>query len=329
MTVNEIETKPKGSGPWYAGFVVALGVSVDTSWRFFGERLHITDVRERVLLFAVVEVMLLAAAWSMRAGVRRDGRPGSARMVAWMLCAMQGYMALDLSGPVIGAARVALGSGLALVALHQALGIEIKTRIGQRSGTWARIGRELRERALSRLGLSNDERDALARTRDRAAERAARLATAPHAFRRRARLAKAVRVAGVAVDEAMKIRMLAHVAAYGNLAGLVALDLDSPWTSAPVPVPSVPVPSVPRPRVAPTSGGPAIGWDLDKVVRLVQEGRPDEYIQSGHVVSAKTLQRTRRVVRAIASGQADEDIVRGDITAKFVGLVRAAMEVTA
>lgn len=321
------QSKPRGSGPWYAGFVVALGVSVDTSWRFFGERLSITDVRERVLLFAVIEVMLLAAAWSMRAGVRRDGHPGSARLVAWALCGMQAYMALDLSGPVIGAARVALGSVLALVALHQALGIEIKTRVGQRAGTWARIGRELRERMLSRLGLANDERDALARTRDRAAERAARLATEPGSvFRRRSRLAKAVREARVAVDPAMKAKMLAYVAAYGNLQALVDIQLDSPWTDKVVPVPSVPVQR--RPANAPVSGGPAIGWDLDKVVRMVQEDHAAAaIIETG--VSVKNLQRVRRVVRAVASGQTDGDIVRGDITAKFVSLVRAAMEVTA
>lgn len=325
--MTEIETKPKGSGPWYAGFVVALGVSVDTSWRFFGERLGITDVRERVLLFAVVEVMLLAAAWSMRAGVRRDGHPGSARVVAWALCAMQGYMALELSGPVIGAARVALGSGLALVALHQALGIEIKTRIGQRSGTWGRIGRELRERALSRLGLANDERDALQRTRERAAERAARLATEPGSvFRRRSRLAKAVRVAGVAVDPAMKARMLAHAAAYGNLGLLMDIELDNPWMDEPVPVPSVPVQRPrPRPSSAPVSGGPSVQWDVDKAVRLILDGSPTDEVMALSGASTKDVQRTRRIIRGVQAGQTDESLATGGVTITRVQHVRRAM----
>jgi hypothetical protein len=321
MTNNEgNESKATGSAPWYAGFVVALGVSVDTSWRYFGERLHITGP-ERVLLFSVVEVMLLASAWSMRAGVRRNGHPGSARAVAWALCAFQAYMAFELSGPAEGFARVVLGSGLALVALHQALGIELKAKGGQRAGTMARIGREMRERALSRLGLADDARDALARTRDRAAERAARLATDPsRVWFRRGRLAKAVRVSGVAVDPIMKERMLAHAAAYGNLGLLMDIELDNPWTTPVQPV--LPVPSVPRPRlsVVPTSGGPSIGWDLDKVVRLVLEGRADADVLEH--VSVKNLQRVRRVLRQLPG----EVAVQGDLTTKFVQSVRAAYE---
>lgn len=312
--------KPKGSGPWYLASAVAVGVSVDTSWRFFGGNLNITDLRERVLLFAVLEVALLAAGWSMRAGVRRDGHPGSARWIAWALCGMSAYMAIELSGPAEGLARVALGPVLALVALHQALGIEIKARIGQRTGTWARVAREMRERALSRLGLADDARDALQRTRERAAERAARLATHPErVWARRSRLARAVRRAGVATDPAMKQIMLSHAAVYGNLGLLMELALDSPWTS-----PSVPSVRPSRPSSAPTSGGPAIGWDLDKVVRLVLEGRPDvDVLAAG--VSAKNLQRVRRVVRQLPTSDPDS-LVRGDMTAKFALAVRLAYE---
>lgn len=81
-----------------------------------------------------------------------------------------------LSGPVEGIARVALGPILSLVMLHLALGIEIRNRTAVRTGTWARVGVEIRERVLSRLGLGNDERTALTRTRERAARRVARLA---------------------------------------------------------------------------------------------------------------------------------------------------------
>jgi hypothetical protein len=310
-------SKPKGSGPWYAGFAVALGVSVDTSWRYFGDQLGIHGA-ERVLLFGVIEVMLLAAAWSMRAGVRRNGNPGSARVVAWGLCGFQAYMALELSGFAVGVARVVLGSGLALVALHQALGIEIKARAGAKVGTWARIGREMRERILSRLGLADDARDALTRTRQRAAERAARLATHPErVFARRARLARAVRVSRVATDDAMKAVMLRHAAAYGNLGHLMDIQLDNPWTAIPS-VLSTPVrPS--RPANRPTSGGPAIGWDLDKVVAMELRGED----VSG-LVSAKNLQRVRRVLRLLATHTPAADIVRGDITAQFVQQVMAA-----
>jgi len=323
---DEMNTKPKGSGPWYAAALVAIGVSVDTSWRFFGHNLHITDLRERVILFAVLEVALLAAGWSMRAGVRRDGHPGSARLVAWALCAFSGYMAVELSGPAEGLARVALGPVLALVALHQALGIEIKTRIGQRSGTLARIGRELRERFLSRLGLADDTRDARQRSRERAAERAAWLATHPErVFARRARVARALRKADVATDAGMKTTMLAHAAVYANLGLLMEIQPDSPWTSAPDKrdEPSILVPSVPRPRrprTAPTSGGPAIGWDVDKVVAMMLRGED----VSG-LVSDKNAQRVRRVLNQLPD-KPDVQIVRGDITYPFVLSIRQARE---
>lgn len=310
--------KPQGSGPWYIAFVVALGVSVDTSWRYFGDHLHIVGA-ERVLLFSVVEVFLLAAAWSMRASVRRDGNPGSARWVAWALCGAQAYMALGVAGPLDAPVRVGLGSVLALVALHQALGIEIKARTGVRSGTLARIGRELRERALSRLGLADDARDALARTRERAAVRAATIATSRKPNLRTLR--RAVLKSGAATSPEMRTLLLDTRAALGSVDKLVDMDVDSPWTS----VQPVPVPSVPRPRNAPTSGGPAIGWDMDKVVRLVLEGRPSADILEH--VSAKNLQRVRRVLAKLATGQAsDVANATGDITLQMATSIRTAYE---
>jgi uncharacterized protein YerC len=313
--------KPTGSGPWYVGFVVALGVSVDTSWRFFDERLGVTDVRERVLLFAVVEVMLLAAAWSMRAGVRRNGKPGSARLVAWGLCGVQAYMALELSGPAIGLARVVLGSGLALVALHQALGIEIKAKTGTSSGTAARIARELRERALSRLGLADDARDALTRTRQRAAVRAATIATSRKPSR--AALRRAVLKSGAATDAGMRALLLDTRTALGAVDKLMDKVVDDPWTT---PVPSVP-PVRPgrRPSSSPTSGGPVPGWDVAKVVAMIREGRPADEIQAVAEVSAKNLQRVQRVMNKIRDGWEDEVIAVGDITMAFSARVREAM----
>jgi len=319
--------KASGSGPWYAGFAVALGVSVDTSWRYFGDNLHIIG-RERWLLFAVVEVMLLAAAWSMRASVRRGHGPGSARLVAYFLLGVQAYMAVELSGPAEGLARVVLGSGLALVALHQALGIEMKVRTGVRGGTLARVGRELRERALSRLGLADDARDARQRSRERAAERAARIATTPGgvAFQR-ARLARAVRAAGVATDPAMKAVMLAHVAAYGNLGKLMELELDSPWTDAPADVdvdmrPSRPV----RLPSRPTSGGPAIAWDVDKVVTMLLENASADEVMAATAVTAKTVQRVRRVLQAAASDRMAAEVATGGMSVQYVQKIMAARD---
>jgi hypothetical protein len=320
------ERKPSGAPLFYVGAFVTTLVSIDTSWRFFGERLGITYIPERIGIFAVIELILLACGVAMRGNVRRGDSPGAARWLAWALCGAAGYMAFDLAGPVEGTARVILGPVLAVVCVHLALGIEIKANLGHRTGTFARIGRELRERALSRLGLADDARDALARTRDRATERAARLATDPGTVLfRRARLAKAVRAAGVAVDEAAKARMLAHVAAYGNLGLLMELETPSPWIVA---TPAAPRPAR-APRNAPTSGGPSIEWDMDKVVDMVQRGESDTSILDVTSVGPKQLQRTKRVVRAIATDPSLPDeafVVPGNITISFVRKVREVMK---
>ena len=229
---------PPGTPWWYyAGAFGGLAVSLDTSWRFFGDRLHIVGA-ERVVMFCVTELALVACAAGMRANVRRvdlvTGRRGAAgapRLVAWALCGLAGYAAILLSGPVEGAARVALGPVLGLVMLHLALGIEIR-HAGARAGAWPRVVGELRERALSRLVLADDERDAVTRTRERATTRAARLAMTPRSPRRAARLARALRVAGVAHDPLMRDRLLAELAVLRHADELATLPQPSPWHQA-------------------------------------------------------------------------------------------------
>jgi hypothetical protein len=311
--------KSAGARLFFGVAFVGTLVSIDTSWRFFGERLHITATWERAGMFAVIELALLACGIAMAGGVRRGDGPGPARFLAWALCAAAGYMALDLAGLTEGLARVALGPVLAVVCLHLALGIEIKARRGVRSGTFARIGRELRERALSRLGLADDERSALTRTRQRAAVRAAAIATSRRPGR--AALRRAVLKSGAATDADMRTLLLDTRAALGAVDRLTDKVLDNPWTAA-VPVPSVPVQRVRRPSSAPTSGGPVPGWDMAKVVQMIREGRPADEIQALADVSAKNLQRVRRVMAGLHEGT---DAVRGDITAAFVQRVREAM----
>lgn len=226
-------TPPEGSRGFYLVAFMSLLVSVDTSWRFFGVKLGITSTSERAAMFAVVEVALIACGFAMRAGIRSpNGKPGPARLILWALCAASGYMAFDLAGPVSGLARVTLGPVLGVVMLHLALGIELRhTR--QRVSTWSRVSRELKERFLSRLGLGDDERDALARTRDRAARRAAHLARASwYTPFRRARLARALRAANAAHDDRMRSRLMAELAAVQHADELRRLDLASPWSDS-------------------------------------------------------------------------------------------------
>jgi hypothetical protein len=245
--VRRLVWRMPASTPWwyYLGALGGLAVSLDTSWRFFGERLGIHGLEQGVM-FSVVELALIACALGMRVNVRRvdpaTGRPGPAgapRLVAWALCGLSGYAALLLSGPVEGIARVALGPILGLVMLHLALGIEIRNRITVRTGAWVRVGAELRERALSRLGLADDDRDAATRIRHRAVRRAARLALATGSPWRTARLARALRTAQVAHDPLARERLLAELAVLRCADELATLPLPSPWLAVSTPVSTV------------------------------------------------------------------------------------------
>jgi hypothetical protein len=237
-----VHRMPPGT-PWfyYLASVGGLAVSLNTSWRFFGNRLGVTGA-ERVVMFSVVELALIACALGMRVNVRRvdpvTGRPGPAgapRTVAWVLCGLSAYAALLLSGPIEGIARVALGPTLSLVMLHLALGIEIRNHTRVRTGTWARVGIEMRERVLSRLGLADDDRDALTRTRERAARRVAQLALGEQTALRTARLSRALRASYVAHDPVMRERMLAELAVLRHARELATLPLASPWAQAGTP----------------------------------------------------------------------------------------------
>ncbi|QYN41082.1 hypothetical protein K1T35_47935 (plasmid) [Pseudonocardia sp. DSM 110487] len=222
-----------GARAFYVVALSALLVSADTSWRLF-EWLGITAIWERAVLFAVMEISMIACGVAMRSGVRTTGRPGPARLLGWALCGVAAFGAIAFSGPVVGVLRVLLGPVLSLVALHLALGIEIRSRDHARSSTWERVVRELRERALSRLGLADDQRDALTRTRDRAARRAARLALAGKTtLLRRRRLERALRASNVAHDELAKARMLTELAAIRHADKLSNLDQPSPWNEPP------------------------------------------------------------------------------------------------
>jgi hypothetical protein len=321
--------------------VIATLVSVDTSWRFFGERLGITGW-ERPVMFFVIELTFIACARSMHGSVTRGDGPGPARLLVWGLCGAAGYMAVALAGPVNGLARVLLGPVLAVVTLHLALGIQIRARRGQRSGTWARIGREMRERALSRLGLADDARDALARTQDRAADRAARLATATGwTPRRTQRLARAVRASGAALDADRRERVLAGVAALRGLQDLTTGTYASPWVQrtpevVPVPFVEVPVPPDPDPVVPATVPVPRVpvvrsprvsapgSWDQEKAVRLVLDGVPsNQDIADAVGTSPKTIQRLRRAAVALLEDHAAVVPATWKVHPDVVELIRA------
>jgi hypothetical protein len=221
--------------PWvvfacYAVAVVSLAVSLNTSWRFFDRVLHIpSSYGERYVMFAVAELALVVCGAGMAVNVHRDGRPGSFRVIVWAMCGAMAYMAWAESAAEEAVGRILLGPVLGTLMLHLGLGLELRAR-HQRTGVVARIGRELRERCLSRLGLADDGRDAAQRTRDRKAYAAAALSRPRRwPWSRKARLERALLAAGVADDGAMRDRMLARLAVVRHAHELSTLDLPSPW----------------------------------------------------------------------------------------------------
>lgn len=222
--------------PWvafacYAVAAVSLAVSLNTSWRFFEQVLHIpVAYGERYVMFAVAELALVVCGAGMAVNVHRDGRPGAFGTIVWAMCSAMAYMAWAESTPDEAIGRILLGPLLGTVMLHLGLGLELHSRHPGRSSTARRVARELRERCLSWMGLSDDERDAAQRTRDRKAYKAAALSL-PHRapWSRRARLERALLAAGVADDPRMRDRLLARLAVVRHAAALSTVNPPSPW----------------------------------------------------------------------------------------------------
>jgi hypothetical protein len=235
QTTTETPQLVEQRAPWvafacYAVAVVSLAVSLNTSWRFFDQVLHIpADFGERYVMFAVGELALVVCGAGMAVNVHRHGQPGTFRLIVWAMCAAMAYMAWAMSTTEEAVGRILLGPLLGTVMLHLGLGLELRAR-HQHTGTVARIGRELRERCLSRLGLANDGRDAAQRTRDRNAYKAAALSRPRRGpWSRQARLERALLAAGVADDPVMRDRMLARLAVVSHAHGLTTLTQPSPW----------------------------------------------------------------------------------------------------
>lgn len=236
---RDIAPEREARAPWvafacYAAAAASLPVSTNTSWRFFDQVLHIpTTHGERYLMFAVAELALVVCGAGMAVNVHRHGRPGSFRVMVWAMVIAMSYMAWAMSTPEEAIGRILLGPVLGTIMLHLGLGLELRARHQHASSTIARIGRELRERCLSRLGLADDGRDAAQRTRDRKAYKAAALSRPMRwPWSRQARLERALLAAGVADDPVMRDRTLARLAVVRHAHTLSTMIPPSPWQRA-------------------------------------------------------------------------------------------------
>lgn len=226
--------------------IAALGCtaySADTSWRFAADYLDMAGTTERAGMFAAAELALFATALMARQNLATRGAPGLPGTLVWVITGVQVIPAYAESGPVGGTVRAFVGPIMAAMLWHLAMGIELRLRTpGAAShGLVATLGREVRERLLSRLGIAARDRDAAQITRDRATARAVALATrlaelTPqrqqgwHGRRLARRLSKAIGRSAVGTDPAQRAELLDQLAARRHALTLATVPLPSPWS---------------------------------------------------------------------------------------------------
>ncbi|MGW1825929.1 hypothetical protein ACWCP3_31110, partial [Streptomyces eurythermus] len=265
-----------------AAALAALGCtaySADTSWRFAADYLDVAGTAERASMFAAAELGLFATALMARQNLTTQGTPGMPGTLVWVISGVQVIPAYAESGVVGGTVRAFVGPVMAGMLWHLAMGIELRLRTpgAASKGLVATLGREARERLLSRLGIAARDRDAAQITRDRATARAVDLATrlseltteqrrSRRGRRLTRRLSKAIGRASVGTDPDQRAELLAQLAARRNALTLATVPLSSPWSpgstgEAATVVPAASTPSSPAPGGGPLIGG---GWNGDR-----------------------------------------------------------------
>ncbi|MFD3580949.1 hypothetical protein [Streptomyces sp. NPDC058683] len=248
-TIRRRGTRPQKrlSGPAIkVAAVAALGCtaySADTSWRFAADYLDMAGTAERAGMFAAAELALFATALMARQNLAAQGAPGVPGTLVWVITGVQVIPAYAESGPIGGTVRAFVGPVMAAMLWHLAMGIELRLRTpgAASNGLIAVLGREVRERLLSRLGIAARDRNAAQITRDRATARAVALAArlaerTPEQQRNRRgrrltrRLSKAVGRASVGTDPLQRAQLLDQLAARRHALALATVPLPSPWS---------------------------------------------------------------------------------------------------
>ncbi|MFD3524861.1 hypothetical protein [Streptomyces sp. NPDC058653] len=240
------EPRRAGSPAVKVAALAAVGCtaySADTSWRFAADYLDMAGTVERAMMFGAAELALFATALMARQNLSTQGAPGLPGTLVWVITGVQIIPAYAESGPVGGTVRAFVGPVMAAMLWHLAMGIELRLHKpdATSTGLLATLGREARERLLSRLGIAARDRDAAQITRDRATARAVTLATrlAEHTPVQRQRwrgrrlahrLSKAVGRASVGTDPTQRMQLLDQLAARRHAHTLATVPLPSPWS---------------------------------------------------------------------------------------------------
>ncbi|MFF2189733.1 hypothetical protein [Streptomyces sp. NPDC058155] len=240
------EPRRPGSPAVKVAALAAVGCtaySADTSWRFAADYLDMAGTVERAMMFGAAELALFATALMARQNLSTQGAPGLPGTLVWVITGVQIIPSYAESGPVGGTVRAFVGPVMAAMLWHLAMGIELRLHKpdAASTGLLATLGREARERLLSRLGIAARNRDAAQITRDRATARAVTLATrlAEHTPAQRQkwrgrrlahRLSKAVGRASVGTDPKQRAQLLDQLAARRHAHTLATVALPSPWS---------------------------------------------------------------------------------------------------
>ncbi|GII86608.1 hypothetical protein Ssi03_45980 [Sphaerisporangium siamense] len=232
---------------------IATGVSAQGMWRFTGDVLGF-DGPLRLLLFAFIELAVLASAVRARRNMRENHSAGIDGIAVWVLAALTAvFSALDARSAAEAIFRLAAPLVAAWL-WERGMAIERHRISGRSRIKW----RFTRERAMVRLGLAelSDRtvtevdahrrltRVALAAKRARALREAGashrKMRAALHRLDRR--LDQAVEHTGLARDEAAQRALLDQVTALYGGTSLLDLPDVAPWTR-------VDHPAVSRPEV--------------------------------------------------------------------------------
>ncbi|MEU8787592.1 hypothetical protein [Streptomyces sp. NPDC048637] len=214
--------------------------SADTSWRFAAVVLDMAGTVERAMMFSAAELALFATALMARQNLKAQGAPGLPGGLVWVITGVQVIPAYAMSGAVGGTVRAFVGPVMAAVLWHLAMGIELRLRTPDAAsqGLLSTLGREVRERLLSRLGVAGRNRDAAQIAKDRATRRAvalaARLAGMTAEEREKdtritRRLQSALTRSGVGTNPQQRRALLEQLASRRHAAALATVDLPSPW----------------------------------------------------------------------------------------------------
>ncbi|MET9185037.1 hypothetical protein ABZX63_07225 [Streptomyces tendae] len=243
---NRLDGKRVGTPAVWVSALAALNCTVysgDTSWRFAADYLDMAGTVERAMMFSAGEAALFATALMARQNLKTRGAPGVPGALVWVITGVQVIPAYAESGPVGGTVRAFVGPVMAAVLWHLAMGIELRLHKPDATsqGLLATLGREARERLLSRLGIATRNRDAAQITKDRATRRAVALASQLAAMsaadrekdtRITRRLQSALDRAGVGNDPQQRQALLEQLAARRHAVALATVELPSPWVQA-------------------------------------------------------------------------------------------------